>query len=261
MNIIAWIVVVLVSATAGYIGSLMISKRISLIAGPLGHLALPGVALALLLNFNVFAGALIFIFIGGIMIWMLKQISNLPFEALTGITFAFGLSVGFLFLPMAHAEEAIMGDITKIDILDLYIAILFSFSIVFIINKLYKNVVLLTLSTDLAKTLGVDVGMCELIYLICIAFVAAMEVKIVGGILTVALIILPPSIAMQFARNLREYQLSATFIGMIMSLIGLTAYELVHLPAGPLIVLSGFALFLISLGAKHIKHILKKTCP
>ncbi|MFC1845624.1 metal ABC transporter permease [Candidatus Dependentiae bacterium] len=49
-----------VGSVAGYIGSLMITKRMALMGGALGHLALPGVALGLMLGFDVSVGALIF---------------------------------------------------------------------------------------------------------------------------------------------------------------------------------------------------------
>jgi len=246
MNFLILLVVSIVSATAGYVGTMMLSKRMSLAAGPLGHLALPGVALALLYNFNVFLGALGFILFGALIVWFLRRISNLSFEALTGIAFAFGLSLGFLLLPMEHAEEAIMGDVTTITLEDLWIVLVLSAIIFALTTLIRKDIVLVTLSEDLAKTLHVNVKLCDLIYLLSIALVAAMEVKIVGGILTVALVILPAATTSLFAKSLKQYLILSPLIGIFSSIIGLYLYEITSLPAGPLIVLTAFSLFLIA---------------
>ncbi len=247
MNPLIWITTLLVASAAGFLGTFMISKRMSLVAGPLGHLALPGVAIALLYGFNVFLGALGFILLGALIVWLLRRASKLPFEALTGIAFAFGLSLGFLFLPMEHAEEAIMGDVTKINITDFWIALIFSTIVFVVISKIYKKIILVTLSEDLAKTLGVNVKTLDLIFLLLIALVVAMEVKIVGGIMTVAMVIIPASIASNLARSLRQYLLISPLSGIISACMGLLLYEYTNLPAGPLIILSSFTLFLISL--------------
>lgn len=52
--ILSLITVIFIGGTAGYLGSLMITKRMALVGGPLGHLALPGAALALFYGFNIF---------------------------------------------------------------------------------------------------------------------------------------------------------------------------------------------------------------
>ncbi len=247
MTPLIWITTILVASAAGFLGTFMISKRMSLTAGPFGHLALPGVAIALLYDFNVFLGALGFILFGALIVWVLRRVSNLPLEALTGIAFVFGLSLGFLFLPMEHAKEAIMGDVTKININDFWIALTFSIITFITVSKIHKKIVLVTLSEDLAKTLGVNVKTLDLIFLILIALVTAMEVKIVGGIMTVAMIILPASIASNLARSLKQYLLISPLSGVISASIGLLIYQYTNLPAGPLIILSLFTLFLISL--------------
>ena len=63
---------IFIGGAAGYLGSLMLSKRMALVAGPLGHLTLPGIALALLYNFNVSLGAFPFVILGIILIWLFE---------------------------------------------------------------------------------------------------------------------------------------------------------------------------------------------
>ena len=66
----------------------MVTKRMALMAGALGHLTMPGIALAMIYNFDVSLGALFFLFFGIILIWFFEQKTQLPAEALTAVVFA-----------------------------------------------------------------------------------------------------------------------------------------------------------------------------
>jgi len=247
MNLIIWATTLIVSAIAGYLGTFMISKRMSLASGPLSHLALPGVALAFLFNFNPFLGALFFILLGALIVWILRRISSLSMETLTGISFAFGMSLGFLLLPMQHASDAIMGNISSITLSDFYIALTFSLLIVVLVSVSYKQIVLIILSEDLARSMKINIKFYDLLFLLSVALTVAMEVKIVGGIVTIALMILPASTAFNFSKNLKEYFVLSPILGLVSSLMGLFLHENFSLPAGPLIVLCSFLIFIASL--------------
>ncbi|NCQ02827.1 metal ABC transporter permease, partial [Candidatus Wolfebacteria bacterium] len=67
------ITAIFVGGAAGYLGSLMISKRMALVGDALGHVALPGIGLALLLGLNVSLGAFVFLLAGVLLIWFLEK--------------------------------------------------------------------------------------------------------------------------------------------------------------------------------------------
>ena len=87
-----------IGGVAGYLGSLMLSKRMALVGGPLGHLSLPGIALALSYSFDVSIGAFLFIVLGIMFIWLIEMRTQLPMEAITATVFASGVAISFLFL-------------------------------------------------------------------------------------------------------------------------------------------------------------------
>jgi len=98
--VLSLITAIFIGGIAGYLGSLMVTKKMALVGGPLGHLALPGVALALIYHFNIFSGALLSIAIGAAIVWLLRIKTKLSMEALTGVVFAAGVALGFLILPL-----------------------------------------------------------------------------------------------------------------------------------------------------------------
>ncbi len=245
--ILSLITAVFIGGAAGYLGSLMLSKRMALVGGPLGHLALPGAALALLYSFNVFWGALGTIIIGAVIIWLLEIKTKLPMEALTGLVFAAGVALSFLILPVSQAEEVLLGDIAKINLTDTILAVVLGTIALLVIKKIYQKMILSGISEDLARAEGVNVKKYNLIYLASIALIVALEVKIVGGLLTVAMLVIPASASSNFSRTLSVYSFGALIIGIISAVFGILLFKLIALPAGPLIILSETLIFLISL--------------
>ncbi len=245
--ILSLITAIFIGGVAGYLGSLMITKRMALVGGPLGHLALPGVALALIYHTNIFLGALLSISLGAVFIWLLAMRTKLPLEAITGVVFAAGVALGFLILPLSQAKEALIGDITKINFLDGALTVILGSFVFLAIRKIYSKMILAGISEDLAKTEGVNIKKYNLIYLIAITLIVALEVKIVGILFTVALLVIPAAASRNFGRTLSQYTILSLIIGVVSAALGILIFAFVNLPAGPLIILSGTSIFLISL--------------
>ena len=228
-------------------GSLMLSKRMALVAGPLGHLTLPGIALALLYGFDVSLGAFPFVIFGIVLIWFFELKTKLPMEALTAVVFASGVAVAFLFLPMEQAETALVGDISKVGPWETLISVIIVLILLFVIRKIYPKMVLINVSDDLAKSSGMNVEKYNFLYLLLIAVIVALGVKMVGGLLTAALVAIPASAARNLSRNLTQYTSMAILIGAVSSCAGILLFKLTSFPAGPLIIMANSAIFLISI--------------
>ncbi len=238
---------IFIGGAAGYLGSLMLGRRMALVAGPLGHLTLPGVALALMFGFDVSLGAFPFVVLGVLLIWILEMRTKLPMEALTAIVFATGVAIAFLFLPLDRAEAALVGDISKARVGDTVGAVIASLGLVFWVNRAYPKLVLINVSEDLAASESIDVKRYNFFYLFAISVIVALGVRMVGGLLTAALVAIPPSAARNVSKNLRQYALGSMAIGASSSLVGIALSRLGSLPAGPLIVLVSASTFLVSL--------------
>ena len=112
---------ILVGLGAGYLGSFMILKRMSLVGDALSHVALPGIAAALMFDVNPMLGALGALFIATLGIWYLGEHSEIYPEALVGVFFTASLSLGLLLTPEPELLEALFGDIDKIGTADGYL--------------------------------------------------------------------------------------------------------------------------------------------
>jgi len=241
---------IFIGGVAGYLGTLMLSKRMALVAGPLGHLTLPGIALALIYGFDVSLGAFPFVILGIILIWFLELKTKLPIEALTAIVFASGVAIAFLFLPIAKAETALVGDISKVSFFDTLFVSILCLLLFLIIKKIYSKMTLINISEDLAKAEGINVKKYNFLYLFCIAIIVALGVKMVGGLLTAALVAIPAATSRNLSKNMKSYGLLAMGLGITSVVFGISLFRLTQFPAGPLIILVSTFFFLISLAFK-----------
>jgi zinc transport system permease protein len=237
---------IFVGGAAGYLGTLMLSKRMALVAGPLGHLTLPGIALALIYGFDMSLGAFPFVILGIVLIWLFEIRTKLPMEALTAVVFASGVAIAFLFLPIEQAEAALVGDISRVNLGEVAVSVVLAIFLFLVITKIYPKMVLINVSEDLAKSQRINVKKYNLIYLILIAVIVALGVKIVGALLTAALVAIPACSARNLSRNLFQYAFGASIAGITSSSLGILVSVLSGLPAGPLIILANAAVFLIS---------------
>lgn len=236
-----------IAGAAAYLGSLMLSRRMALVAGPLGHLTLPGIALALVWGFDVSLGAFPFVVLGVFLIWLLQMRTKLPTEALTALVFASGVAIAFLFLPVDQAEAALVGDISKAGTRDTALSVMASLLVVFAVNRGYSELVLSNVSEELAVSEGINVKRYNLLYLSLIAIVVALGVKVVGALLTAALVAIPPSAARNLGKNLTQYVAGATAIGVVSAAVGIALSRVTSFAAGPLIILVSTAIFLLTL--------------
>jgi len=242
---------VFIGGVAGFLGTLMLSKRMALVAGPLGHLTLPGIALALIYGFDISLGAFPFVIFGIILIWLFEMKTKLPMEALTAIVFALGVAIAFLFLPIEKAETCLIGDITKVSFGETIITAILCFFIFLIIKKIYSQMTLINISEDLAKAEGINVKKYNFLYLFCIAIIVALGVKMVGGLLTAALVAIPAASSRNLSKNLFQYSSLATVFGIISSILGILFFKITALPAGPSIIIVSGLIFLISMVFKR----------
>ena len=206
---------IFIGGTAGYLGTLMLSKRMSLVAGPLGHLTLPGIALALLYGLDVSLGAFPFVILGIIFIWFLERKTKLPMEALTAIVFASGVAISFLFLPIEEAETALVGDITSVGWQSVLINIILCLLIIFTVKNIYSKMVLINISEDIAKAEKINIAKYNFLYLMAIAVIVALGAKMVGGLLTAALVAIPAATSRNLSKNLFQFSLFGLIFGAL----------------------------------------------
>ena len=252
------IVGVFVGSTAGYLGSIMVSKHMALVGDALSHVALPGLALGILFNFNPFIGAFAFLAATVIVTWYLQKSTTLSVEAIIGVLFVLALAIGILITPQVDLLEALFGDVSKITFTDTIITVSVSVSVIFVTKTIYQKLAVSMISKELAIASRIKVERINLIYLFLVAIIVALGIKEVGTLLVGALVIVPAAAAKNISSTLSRYSLMSAIFGLASATSGVILSSYVNLPAGPLVVIVGAAIFaggvVVSSLSKRLKN-------
>jgi len=171
----------------------------------------------------------------------------LPTETIIAILFTVSLAITFLFLSEHEIEEALVGDISKIGKVESLIIVLISILIFFLIKKIYPKLTLISISEDLAMAEKINLKKYQFLYILSISTIVALGVKFVGGLLVAGLTALPAASARNLSKNLKTFRFLSFLFGILCAIFGISLFQFTGYPAGPLIVLSGFLIFLISI--------------
>jgi ABC-type Mn2+/Zn2+ transport system permease subunit len=232
-----------VGSTAGYLGSIMVSKHMALVGDALSHVALPGLALGILFNFNPFIGAFALLVITVIVTWYLQKSTTLSVEAIIGVLFVLALAIGILITPRVDLLEALFGDVSKITLTDTIITVLVSVCVIFVTRTIYEKLIVSMISKELAVASRIKVERINLIYLFLVATIVAVGIKEVGTLLVGAVVIVPAAAAKNISSTLSEYRIMSGIFGLASATSGVILSNYVNVPAGPLVVIVGTAIF------------------
>ncbi|MCJ7561063.1 metal ABC transporter permease [Candidatus Bathyarchaeota archaeon] len=245
--ILSLLIGIFVGISAGYVGSLMVLEKMALVGDALSHVALPGLAIGILFNFNPFIGAFAFLFVSAIIIWHVQRVTRISFEALVGATFTLALAIGIMIIPEPELLEALFGDITNVTIIDAVAAAAISVVAILLTKAIYKKLVLAMISEDLAISKGINVARTNLLYLFLVSLVVAIGIKIVGTLLVGFLVIVPAIASKNLSSDMFRYSLFSAFFGAANAFSGILLSNYLNLPPGPMVVFSGIAIFAVTI--------------
>jgi ABC-type Mn2+/Zn2+ transport system permease subunit len=245
------IIGVSVGISAGYLGSLMVLEKMALVGDALSHVALPGLALGILYNFNPFFGAFAFLFASAVIIWHVGRVTRLSFETIVGAVFTLALAIGIIMMPSVEAlEEALFGNMTTVTSIDAVAAVAISAVAVLLTKMIYKKLVLGMISEELAISKGINIETINLLYLLLVSLVVAVGIRIIGTLLVGFLVVVPAAAAKNVSTDLLKYSLLSASFGTISAVTGVLLSGYLNLPTGPLVVFAGIAVFVATVLAK-----------
>ena len=236
-----------VGLAAGYLGSIMVLEKMALVGDALSHVALPGLALGVLYNFNPLIGGFLFLFISAVLIWHVGRVTKLSFETLVGAAFTLALAIGILLFGdnLDALETALFGDIAQVGLISAIAAVTVSAVVIVLTRLIYHRVVLGLISEELAVSRGINIGRINLLYLLLVSITVAVGIQITGTLLVGFLVVTPAAAARTISGNLSRYlMLSATF-GAISAISGILMSSYFNILPGPLVVISGVVIFVI----------------
>lgn len=240
-----WIAL-LVGIASGSVGPFILLKRMALVGDALSHVALPGIALALLYGADPFYGVIVFLTAAAFLIFWLEGRSRIPPDAIVGLLFTASLAVGILIIPNAEIVESLFGAFPVLSLPFLLVILSTAAVLSLLCFALARSFLFLIVSPDLAKVRGLG-RKYDLALLLIFAMIVALGIKLVGTLLMGALTIIPAAVAKNVSRSMRGYVILSALVGGVISVGGMWMADVFRLLPGPSIILFGVGLFLLSL--------------
>ena len=252
----------LASLACGIIGSLVVVNRLVFLAGGVAHAAYGGVGMAFYFSWPVLPSTIGFtLAASGVMGWAtLKHKSRS--DTLVGVLWAAGMASGILLLDMTPGYNVdlmsyLFGSILTVPHSDLVTMLVLDALILGIVFLCYKDFVALSFDPEFARTSGVPVRLLHFLLLALTALTVVLIIQVVGLILVIALLTIPPSIAGRTCRTLAGMMLQASLWSALFCLTGLLLSYSYDLTSGATIIgvaTVGFALHALALRALRLVH-------
>jgi len=236
---------------AGPLGSFVVWRRMAYFGDTLSHAALLGVALGLMLDVSPTLAVTVGCVLLAVLLVTLQQRQPLASDTLLGILAHSTLSLGLVTLSFMKDVRIdlmgyLFGDLLAVGPTDLAWILGGSAMVLAMLVPLWRPLLAMTVHEELAKVEGLPVAATRLALMLLIAVVIAVAMKIVGVLLITSLLIIPAAAAQRHARTPEQMAAGASALGILAVCMGLTMSWYQDTPAGPSIVVSAAALFLLS---------------
>lgn len=241
-----------VALISGPLGCIIIWRRLAYFGDTLSHSALLGVALALLFELNVTLAVFAISLTISMSLMFLQRRASLSSDALLGLlahsTLAIGLVVlAFMTWVRVDLMGFLFGDILAITPFDLAIIWGGGISVLVVVVIIWRALFAATVSYEIATAEGINPDFANMIFMIVMAAVIAISMKIVGVLLITALLIIPAATARRFSSSPEQMAVLSAIIGLVAVSAGLMGSLEWDIPAGPSIVVAALICFVLSI--------------
>ncbi|HPA16983.1 MAG TPA: metal ABC transporter permease [Verrucomicrobiae bacterium] len=243
--------IIIVSPLFSLMGALVVSQRLAFYSDAVGHSALAGLAIGLLLGMvDPFWAMIVFSAVFGLAIFGLKRWSAVPVDTVIGLLMSFAVALGVLLLSRGgnfmKVGHFLVGDLLSITSEQIARLLLLMVPATFLVLRSFNALTLASLSPSLAASRGFRIGREEVIFGLLVALAVTLNLQWVGILIINSLLILPAAAARNIARNLREYVGFAMANGLVCSVAGLLLAYYLGTSAGATIVLVAMGVFVVT---------------
>lgn len=237
-----------VALAMGPFGALIVWRRMAFFGASVAHSALLGIALGFVIGTAPMIGMIGVCVATALLLFALRGRHGLAQDTLLGIIAHGALALGLVAIALVPGLRVdligyLFGDILAVapgDLAWIYGggALALGF-----LGVLWRRLIAITVDEDLARVEGIAVGRVELAFLVLVALVIAIAMKVVGLLLVAAMLVIPAAAARPFARTPEQMAAGASVIGCLAVVGGLAGSAVLDLPSGPAIVVAAAILF------------------
>ncbi len=248
-----------VALAAGPLGCFIVWRRMAYFGDTISHSALLGVALGFLADVNLILAVFTIAALIAIGLQLIERANTLSSDAILGIlshsTLAIGLViVAFMTWLRIDLMGYLFGDILAVTVQDIAIIYGGGAAALAVLALIWTRLLADTVSFDVARAEGLRPETARFIFMLLVAAVVALTMKVVGVLLITALLIIPGAAARNFSATPEAMAAIAALVGVLGVVAGLHGSLYLDTPAGPTIVVAALALFIASIAVRGIRQ-------
>jgi len=258
---------IIASIAFGIVGTYVVVRRITYIAGAIAHCILGGIGFALYMQ-NVhgvkfltpMVGAIVSALLAAILIGLVSLYWKQREDAVISSMWAVGMALGVLFIQITpgylNPMSYLFGDILMVSREDFYVVIGLDILIVTLCLVFYNKFLAVCFDSDFARIQGVKVEVYYMLLLCLTALTIVLLISVVGIIMVIALLTLPAAISGHFTNRLWKMMGLSILMSFFFTSSGLALSYEWNLPSGAvIIIIAGLCYLLTFIGGMVIKKI------
>jgi len=241
----------LASIACGVIGTLVVVNRIVFISGGIAHAAYGGIGIAFFFGLSPLLG------IGGFSLLIASLMAAVTLrnrqrsDTVIGVLWAFGMALGVILIDFAPGYTVdlmsyLFGSILAVPKSDLLLMVILDLIILSVVVFFYKDFLAISFDEEFARAMGVPVKPLYYALLAMIALFVVMIIRVVGLILVIALLSIPPYIAEKFSRSMSTMMVLSSIFSVIFVMSGLWLSYAFNLTSGATIIMVAAVFFFVS---------------
>ena len=254
----ALLAAVLVGVTAPAIGTYLVQRRLALMGDGIGHVALTGVALGLLVGTAPLLTAVVLALVGGLAIELLRERGRTSGDVALAILFYGGIAGGVLLVGLSPKTTStgllgyLFGSVSSVQRDDLYVIAGLCVAVLTLLALWRRELFAVSLDEDVARVSGLPVRFSNLLVAGTAALTVTVAMRVVGLLLVSALMVVPVAAAQQLARSFRATFIGSLVVGVAASVGGLIVAYYADVAPGAAIVLLAIGIFVVTVVTSRV---------
>lgn len=251
----ALLAVLLVGPTFAILGTMVVNNKMAFFSDTIGHSALTGIAIGVLLGFqDPLWIMVIFSIILAIAISLLKTLTGDSTDTIIGAVAATMVALGIVILSRGGGfnkfSRFLVGDLLSITPQEVLLLAFTLIGVILLWVTMFNKFLLVSVNPSLALSRGIPVRLVETLFCVVIAAVVTISIQWVGILIINSLLILPAAASRNVSRNMRQYHVISLVITLTSGIAGLLMSYYWSTATGATIVLFAALFYLVTLIAK-----------
>jgi zinc transport system permease protein len=253
----------LASVICGIMGTLVVVNRIVFLSGGVAHAAYGGIGMAFFFGWPYLLGTLGFSLIAAMIMAAVTLRAKHRADTVIGVIWALGMAIGIILIdltPGYHVDlmSYLFGSILTVPGRDLWIMGGMGLVIALLVGWYYQDLIAMSYDEEFARVRGVPVVPLYFLLIGLLAVTVVMVIQVVGLILVIALLTIPPFIMEPYARTLKQMMIGASLLGAIFTISGLWLAYAFDLTSGAAIIVVAGGGFFATRACESFRKLLRR---